>query len=52
VRNGGTNTAGRMESYQIDMNTCLPTSKSEVYDFHSQSHEFFLLAGSEESRAA
>ena len=42
VRNGGTNTAGRMESYQIDMNTCLPTSKSEVYDFHSQSHEFFL----------
>src|SRR5262252_8619690 len=42
VRNGGTNTAGRMETYRIDMNTCLPISKSEVYDFHSQSHEFFL----------
>src|SRR5262245_27695659 len=42
VRNGGTNTAGRMETYLIDMNTCLPTSRSEQYDFHSQSHEFFL----------
>jgi hypothetical protein len=42
VRNGGTNTAGRMETYRIDMNTCLPMSKSETYDFHSQSHEFFL----------
>jgi hypothetical protein len=42
VRNGGTNTAGRMETYQIDMNTCLPVTKSEVFDFHSQSHEFFL----------
>src|SRR5215467_3594010 len=42
VRNGGTNTAGRMETYRIDMNTCLPMSKSDIYDFHSQSHEFFL----------
>jgi hypothetical protein len=42
VRNGGTNTLGRMETYRIDMNTCLPISKSEVYDFHAQSHEFFL----------
>src|SRR4029079_12739739 len=33
---------GRMETYRIDMNTCLPTSKSEITDFHSQSHEFFL----------
>ena len=24
VRNAGTNTLGRMETYQIDMNTCLP----------------------------
>ena len=31
-----------METYRIDMNTCLPTSKSDVYDFHAQSHEFFL----------
>src|SRR5215510_2268224 len=31
-----------METYRIDMNTCLPISKSEVYDFHAQSHEFFL----------
>ena len=42
VRNAGTNTLGRMQSYQIDMNTCLPTFTSEVTDFHSQSHEFFL----------
>src|SRR5262249_11658998 len=42
VRNAGTNTLGRMETYRIDMNTCLPTTKSEVVDFYSQSHEFFL----------
>src|SRR5262245_48090044 len=42
VRNGGTNTIGRMETYRIDMNTCLPISKSDVHDFHAQSHEFFL----------
>ena len=42
VRNAGTNTLGRMEAYRIDMNTCQPTAKSEVVDFYSQSHEFFL----------
>ena len=42
VRNGGTNTIGRMETYKIDMNTCLPTAKSEITDFGGQSHEFFL----------
>jgi hypothetical protein len=42
VRNGGTNTIGQMETYRIDMNTCLPTSKSEIHDFHAQSHEFFM----------
>src|SRR5213593_2720802 len=42
VRNAGTNTLGRMETYRIDMNTCLPMSKSEITDFHAQSHEFFL----------
>jgi hypothetical protein len=42
VRNAGTNTLGRMQTYQIDRNTCLPTFTSEVTDFHSQSHEFFL----------
>src|SRR5688572_18489322 len=42
VRNAGTNTLGRMETYRIDMNTCLPISKAEVTDFHAQSHEFFL----------
>src|SRR5215470_9240541 len=39
VRNAGTNTIGRMESYNIDMNTCLPISKSEITDFGGQSHE-------------
>jgi hypothetical protein len=42
VRNAGTNTIGRMEAYRIDMNTCQPAAKSDVYDFHAQSHEFFL----------
>lgn len=42
VRNAGTNTLGRMETYRIDMETCQPISKSETYDFHAQSHEFFL----------
>jgi hypothetical protein len=42
VRNAGTNTIGRMETYRIDMNTCQPISKSDTYDFHAQSHEFFL----------
>ena len=42
VRNAGTNTIGNMQTYGIDMNTCLPASRSEITDFHSQSHEFFL----------
>jgi hypothetical protein len=42
VRNAGTNTAGRMQTYQIDPNTCLPMFTSAVTDFSSQSHEFFL----------
>src|SRR5678815_3644461 len=42
IRNGGTNNIGRMITYQIDRNTCLPTGQSEITDFHAQSHEFFL----------
>jgi len=42
VRNAGTDNIGRMESYAIDPNTCLPTAQSDVWDFHAQSHEFFL----------
>src|SRR6185436_1487647 len=42
VRNAGTNTIGQMETYRIDPNSCLPISKSEIHEFHSQSHEFFL----------
>jgi hypothetical protein len=42
VRNGGTNNIGRMETFRIDMNTCLPMAKSETTDFGVQSHEFFL----------
>src|SRR5712691_2734267 len=42
VRNAGTGTIGRMETYRIDMNTCLPMSKTELTDFGGQSHEFFL----------
>ena len=42
VRNAGTNTMGRMQTYEIDQTTCLPTVTSQVTDFYSQSHEFFL----------
>jgi hypothetical protein len=42
VRNAGTNTIGRMETYGINMTTCLPSFKSEITDFGGQSHEFFL----------
>ncbi len=42
VRNGGTNTIGWLESYRINPDTCQPMVKSEVTDFHAQSHEFFL----------
>jgi hypothetical protein len=42
VRNAGTNTIGRMETYRIDPNTCLPVGKSEITDFGGQSHEFFM----------
>ena len=42
VRNAGTRTIGRMETYQADLDTCLPTAKSVTYDFGGPSHEFFL----------
>ncbi len=42
IRNAGTGTEGKMETYRIDLNTCLPLSKSDTHDFHGQSHEFFL----------
>src|SRR5438132_7989541 len=42
VRNAGTNTIGQLETYRIDPNSCLPMSKSDIHEFHSQSHEFFL----------
>ena len=42
VRNAGTRTIGRLETYQIDIDTCLPTGQSETYDFNGPSHEFFL----------
>jgi hypothetical protein len=42
VRNAGTNTIGRMETFEIDMETCLALGKSEVHDFSGPSHEFYL----------
>jgi hypothetical protein len=42
VRNGGTNTGGWMQTYRINMNTCQVMSATDIHDFHSQSHEFFL----------
>src|SRR5207302_1154814 len=32
VRNAGTGSIGRMETYRIDMNTCLPMSKTDLKD--------------------
>jgi hypothetical protein len=42
VRNGGTNTAGKMDTYRIDPNTCQVMQTATTHDFHSQSHEFYL----------
>ncbi len=42
ARNAGTRTIGRMETFEIDLETCLPIDKSEVHDFHGPSHEFYL----------
>jgi hypothetical protein len=42
IRNATTGTLGKMETYRIDMNTCLPMSKSDTYVFQGQSHEFFV----------
>ncbi len=42
VRNAGTRTVGMLETYEIDMDTCLPMQQSETYDFSGPSHEFFL----------
>jgi hypothetical protein len=42
VRNGGGNSTGRLETYRINMNTCLVDGRSEPTDFSIQTHEFFL----------
>lgn len=42
VRNATTRTEGLMETFAIDPETCMPTGKSETFDFNGPSHEFFL----------
>ncbi len=42
VRNATTGTSGTMETYRIDMSTCLAISRSDPYVFNGQSHEFFV----------
>lgn len=42
VRNAGTNNLGALESYEVNMDTCLPIRQSDTYDFNGPSHEFFL----------
>jgi hypothetical protein len=42
VRNAGTNTAGVLQTYDIDLGTCLPVREGEPHDFAGPSHEFFL----------
>lgn len=42
IRNAGTSTIGVLETFEIDLDSCLPVGKSEVHDFNGPSHEFFL----------
>ncbi len=42
VRNAGTNTVGILQTYAIDLDTCLPVREGEPHDFAGPSHEFFL----------
>jgi hypothetical protein len=49
IRNATTRDTGKMETHRIDLNTCLPIAKSEVYEFAGQSHEFFVWHDPENS---
>jgi hypothetical protein len=49
VRNAGTRTVGILQTYEVDMDTCLPIRESETYDFSGPSHEFFLWHDPENS---
>jgi hypothetical protein len=42
VRNGGTNTQGWLQSYRTDPESCQVLAKSDIWDFHASSHEFYL----------
>ena len=42
VRNAGTNTIGRMETYRIDPTRACRSPRAQTHEFHAQSHEFFL----------
>ncbi len=42
IRNAGTRTIGRLETFEVDTESCLPVFESEAYDFNGPSHEFFL----------
>lgn len=42
VRDATTRTQGKLETFIIDPETCLPIDQSNTYDFGGQSHEFFL----------
>jgi hypothetical protein len=42
VRNAGTNTVGILQTYDVDLDTCLPLRESQQHDFAGPSHEFFL----------
>lgn len=42
VRDATTRTEGKLETYVIDPDTCLPVAQSNTHNFGGQSHEFFL----------
>ena len=51
VRNGGTNTIGRMETYRIDMNTCLPIVEERDHRLPCAVARVLPLARSGESQS-
>lgn len=42
IRNATSRQQGKLETFAIDPATCMPTFKSNTFDFGGQSHEFYL----------
>lgn len=42
IRDATTGTLGKLQSFTINPETCLPTAQSNILEFGGQSHEFYL----------